>query len=98
MSRGHGRVERAVLASLRRWAVIVERIGAEGEYATVASLTNLVFDIDVPAERPTRAQRESVRRACRTLAAEGAAELTYVDGALGARVPPWCPERRVTTC
>lgn len=62
MSRGHGAVERGVLA------VLAQRADHGGGEVSIAALAARIFDLHTPA---TRSQRSSVRRAVDRLAREG---------------------------
>jgi hypothetical protein len=76
MSRGHGNVQRHVLALLEPWP----------DWTYLNSLVADIFDVDGPGDDgywryPTRAQTESVRRAVRTLAREGLVQVgSQADG------------------
>ena len=61
MSRGHGRVERAILAVLPPWPHGLSR----------TQLARIVYN----APEPTRSQKVGVQRAVRALAAEGLVEI-----------------------
>ena len=69
MSRGPGQVQRAILAVLDE-----EPTGLFSGWLSIPELTERVH-----GEASTRAQIESVRRACKSLAAAGAVETEYGD-------------------
>jgi len=67
VSRGHGVRERQVLDYLRRYETVCAWLHAPGTYASVAAIAG---------EESSRSAVESVRRACKALAAAGLIELT----------------------
>jgi hypothetical protein len=84
MSKGHGKIQRAVIAYLesqprehRRWSVSSYVTLAYPHWHTMSDIAGTIFSPDDDWTRPSRAQIESVRRAVKNLGAEGLAEVGY---------------------
>ncbi len=77
MSRGRGRIQEAVLQ------LVADRKTEIGipTWATIDDISTAAYDID----EPTPAQRESIRRAIHSLAADGLVEITYWPDFAGER-------------
>ena len=92
MSRGHGRTQRHVLALLDQLERDEGAPDGYPEAVSVDSLARVPVGQCLEAEslyalpRAPRSRIESVRRACKRLAAEGLVELTYQRVEVGARV------------
>jgi hypothetical protein len=74
VSRGHGIRERQVLAYLRRYAALLLDLGAWDEPGAFVPIA------DIAGEDAPRSAVESVRRACKNLAASGLVELAHRSG------------------
>ena len=82
VSRGHGHVQRAILAHLAE----VPAPDGYPNWTSVQDVAEVVYDTDAP----TTAQLVAVRRAVRALAAEGAAESMLDAGTEGFLGPTRC--------